>query len=197
MKRTIFKPLGKPWEAGPCEEAMMEYSLSVNQENIKMIVLSEPSLEAKEAQIGDKKYDFIWKPLSDNELLLTINGRQVSAYLTDIGDETQIFINGKTYCIEDLSDADRRQKRKGGPGEREQKITPPMPAVVIRILVVEGDAVKKRQPLIVLSAMKMESTLIAPYDGTVKKINAAEGQQVMPGLILIEIEQAPEEEHGN
>ena len=175
----------------------MEYSLSVNRKNIKMSVVSGPSPEAGEAQIADKKYEFIWKPLSDNELLLMINGRQVPVYLVNGGEETQIFINGKTYTIEDLGDADRRPKRKGGPDERKQKITPPMPAVVIRVLVAEGDAVKKRQPLIVLSAMKMESTLSAPYDGTVKKINAAEGQQVMPGLILIEIEQAPEEEHGN
>ena len=68
-----------------------------------------------------------------------------------------------------------------------------MPAVVIRLLVALGDAVKKGQPLIVLSAMKMEATLYAPYAGTVKKINAAAGEQVMPGLILVEIEQALEE----
>jgi biotin carboxyl carrier protein len=72
-----------------------------------------------------------------------------------------------------------------------------MPAVVIRLLVAEGDAVKKKQPLIVLSAMKMETTLSAPYDGTVKKVNATAGEQVMPGLILVEIEKAGEEEDGN
>jgi biotin carboxyl carrier protein len=189
--------VGNPGKLVLVRRLLMEYLLSLNKENIKMTVLSRSSPEAKEAQIADKKYDFMSKPLSDNEILLTINGRRISAYLTNSGDETQVFINGRTYYIEDFGDADRRPKRKGGPGEREQKITPPMPAVVIRILVAEGDAVKKRQPLIVLSAMKMESTLSAPYDGTVKKINASEGQQVMPGLILIEIEQAPEEEHGN
>jgi len=45
--------------------------------------------------------------------------------------------------------------------------------------------------------MKMETTLVAPYDGAVKKVNAAAGDQVMPGLILVEIEKAPEGEHGN
>lgn len=173
----------------------MEYSLSVNKENVKMGVLLGSSPRMAEAHIGDKTFDFRWKSVSENELLLTVNGRQISSYLTDNGKETQIFINGKTYIVEDLSDADRRPKRKGGPGELEQKITPPMPAVVIRLLVAEGETIKKRQPLIVLSAMKMESTLVAPYDGCVKKINAAEGEQVMPGVILIEIERAPEEEH--
>jgi biotin carboxyl carrier protein len=170
----------------------MELALSVNKENVKMDVLSGSSTEAAEAHIGDRTYDFIWKPVSDHELLLTVNGRRVLAYLADNGEETQVFMNGKLYTVEDLSDADRRPKRKGGPGELEQKITPPMPAVVIRLLVAEGQTVKKRQPLIVLSAMKMESTLVAPYDGCVKKINAAEGQQVMPGLILVELERAEE-----
>jgi 3-methylcrotonyl-CoA carboxylase alpha subunit len=189
--------VGNPGKLVNVRRLGMEYSLSVNRENIKMSVVSGSSPEAAEARIGDKKYDFIGKPVSDHELLLTINGRRISACLAHSGEKAEIFLNGKTYTIEDLSEADRRPKKKGGPGEREQKITPPMPAVVIRVLVAEGDAVKKRQPLIVLSAMKMESTLVAPYDGTVKKINAAEGQQVMPGLILIEIEKVPEEEHGN
>ncbi len=75
-------------------------------------------------------------------------------------------------------------------------MTPPMPAAVIRILAAEGDLVNKGQPLIVLSAMKMEMTLTAPYRGAVKKINAAVGGQVMPGEILLEIEPAEEEHHG-
>jgi pyruvate carboxylase len=36
--------------------------------------------------------------------------------------------------------------------------------------------------------MKMETTLFAPFDGTVKKVNVAEGDKVMPGDILVDIE---------
>ena len=71
-----------------------------------------------------------------------------------------------------------------------------MPAVVIRILAAEGDPVDKGQSLMVLSAMKMEATLTAPYRGVVKKIHAAVGAQVMPGEILMEIEPVEEENHG-
>ena len=71
-----------------------------------------------------------------------------------------------------------------------------MPAAVIRILAAEGDLVNKGQSLIVLSAMKMETTLTAPYRGVVKKIHTAVGAQVMPGEILLEIEPVEEEQHG-
>jgi len=71
------------------------------------------------------------------------------------------------------------------PGE----VTPPMPAVVVRILIHEGDRVKRGQGLIVVTAMKMETTLVAPSDGRVKKINTSEGAKVVPGEILVEIEE--------
>jgi acetyl/propionyl-CoA carboxylase alpha subunit len=170
----------------------VEYTLSINKETLKIALPT-----ADEALIGEKRYVFNGRLVSGNELLLTLDGRQFPAYLVDVGGETQLFLNGRTYFVEDLGDADRRPKRRGGPGDLELKITPPMPSVVIRLLVAEGDVVKKKQPLIVLSAMKMETTLVAPYDGAVKKVNAAAGDQVMPGLILVEIEKAPEGEHGN
>ena len=68
-------------------------------------------------------------------------------------------------------------------------MTPPMPSVVVRILVSEGAVVKRGQGLVVVTAMKMETTLVAPYDGKVKKINAAINRKVAPGDILVEIEE--------
>jgi len=63
-----------------------------------------------------------------------------------------------------------------------------MPAVVVRILVTEGDDVKKGDGVIVVSSMKMETTLPAPADGRVRAVNVAEGDKVMPGQILIDID---------
>ena len=63
-----------------------------------------------------------------------------------------------------------------------------MPSVVVRIPVQIGEHVKKGQSVIVVSAMKMETTLCAPFDGTVVKINVAVNDKVAPGQILVEIE---------
>jgi biotin carboxyl carrier protein len=68
-----------------------------------------------------------------------------------------------------------------------------MPSVVERIMVAEGDLVEKGQSVIVVSAMKMEATLQAPFKGKVLKINVAEGDKVMPGQILADIEREEEE----
>ena len=48
-----------------------------------------------------------------------------------------------------------------------------MPGVVVDVKVNEGDSVKKGDTLFVLSAMKMESTIVAPQDGVVTLRDAA------------------------
>ena len=62
-------------------------------------------------------------------------------------------------------------------------------------MVAEGDLVEKGQRIIVVSDMKMEETLQAPFKGKVLKINVAEGDKVMPGQILVDIEREEEGEN--
>jgi biotin carboxyl carrier protein len=59
-------------------------------------------------------------------------------------------------------------------------------------MVAEGDSVQKGDNVIVLTAMKMETTLTAPFPGRVKGINVSVGEKVMPGKILVDIEKEPE-----
>ena len=64
----------------------------------------------------------------------------------------------------------------------------PMPGVVIRVLVAEGEHVQQRQPLVVLEAMKMETPLVSPYEAVVKRVHVAEGDRVSGGMLLVELE---------
>jgi len=64
----------------------------------------------------------------------------------------------------------------------------PMPGRVIKVFVQPGTKVKKGEPLLILEAMKMEHTITAPADGTVKEIHYAAGEQVLEGAELIKVE---------
>jgi acetyl/propionyl-CoA carboxylase alpha subunit len=68
-------------------------------------------------------------------------------------------------------------------------LTAPMPGVVIRVLVAEGDRVEPRQPLVVLEAMKMETPLVSPYEAVVRRVHVAEGERVDGGALLVELEE--------
>ena len=64
----------------------------------------------------------------------------------------------------------------------------PMPGRVIKLFVEQGAQVKKGEPLLILEAMKMEHTISAPSDGTIKEIHYAAGEQVLEGAQLIRME---------
>lgn len=56
---------------------------------------------------------------------------------------------------------------KSGPGAG-APVKAPLPGVVTKILVSEGQAVKKGETVLVLEAMKMENNITAEADGTVR-----------------------------
>ncbi len=60
-----------------------------------------------------------------------------------------------------------------------------MPGMVIKVNVKEGDRVKAGQKLMVLEAMKMETTINAPAAGTVAHVSVSAGSQVEAGDLLV------------
>jgi biotin carboxyl carrier protein len=64
-------------------------------------------------------------------------------------------------------------------------IKAPMPGLVLKVLVAEGDEIKKGDSLFVLEAMKMENIIKSPADVTVKAIKIKPGDKVEKGQILI------------
>jgi biotin carboxyl carrier protein len=141
-----------------------------------------------QAQIGDHGYVVEYAYVSDHQIHLNVNGRRVNAYVCEHNNGKIISIRGRSWFVSDADLAEQAGTRKKGPGAGLQEVTPPMPAIVISVAVAEGDAVKKGQAVVIVSAMKMETTLFAPFDGTVKKVNVCEGDKVMPGNILVDIE---------
>lgn len=64
------------------------------------------------------------------------------------------------------------------------------PGKLKRILVAVGQTVEAKTPLVVVEAMKMEITLRAPKNGSVKKFFVTEGAQVEPGKPLLDFEES-------
>jgi 3-methylcrotonyl-CoA carboxylase alpha subunit len=93
-----------------------------------------------------------------------------------------VFHDGVRWALslkEELADLDV---------EPSGSLSAPMPGRVIKLMVEAGAKVAKGQPLLILEAMKMEHTITAPADGTVKEIHYAAGEQVLEGAQLIRLE---------
>lgn len=81
-----------------------------------------------------------------------------------------------------------------GAGHGGAGLTAPMPGTLIKVLVSAGQQVREGQPLMVLEAMKMEHTVIAPCDGVILDLPFAEGTRVSGGVTLVELEEREIEE---
>ena len=70
----------------------------------------------------------------------------------------------------------------------QEVVDAPMPGNIWKILVKEGQEVKRGDVLLILEAMKMENEYKSPAHGTIKKIFVKEGDNVESNQVLIVIE---------
>ena len=117
------------------------------------------------------------------EVAFSSDGRTRRAIVVRHRDRVLVALGGRTYAFA-TGDAARDA---GGAGGGTGKIAAPMPGKVIAVLVQVGDRVEHGQPVVVLEAMKMETTLTADVDGEVARIGTAAGEMVDADVLLVEI----------
>ena len=70
-------------------------------------------------------------------------------------------------------------------------VTAPITGVVLKVMVSEGQSVSEGEPLLILEAMKMESSLTSPCAGVIQAVHIKAGAQVRTGDALIEVSPKP------
>jgi len=63
----------------------------------------------------------------------------------------------------------------------------PMPGTVMSFKVIQGQAVKRGDVILILEAMKMENEIVAPADGSIASIRVPQGASVNTGDPLVDI----------
>ncbi len=98
------------------------------------------------------------------------------------GELRAVQVEDRSAAVEHV----RREKASSDPGS----VGSPMSAVVVEVRVHDGQEVKAGDPLVILSAMKMESVVSAPVSGKVAKLSVAEGDSIAQGDLVAEIKHA-------
>jgi len=102
-----------------------------------------------------------------------------------------LWVDGFRFDVEALDERSRAIRELSASTARPTGPAPlvaPMPGMIVRIHVGEGDAVQPGQGLVVMEAMKMENELRASSAGKVKRIVATPGTAVEKGALLLEME---------
>ena len=76
---------------------------------------------------------------------------------------------------------------KSVPAGAAEKVSSPLPGVIVEVSVKEGQAVKAGQKVAVLEAMKMENEIPAPKDGTITAIHVNKGDSILEGAPVVSI----------
>lgn len=109
---------------------------------------------------------------------------QHSAFVVRNGRQRHIFLGGRRFVVDRLPDLQESAARETGTGG----LRAPMPGSVIALLASPGVELKAGEPLLVMEAMKMEHTILAPSDGVVASFHYAVGDQVLAGAELVDFQ---------
>ena len=117
--------------------------------------------------------------VEDGGLVAELGSERVHATVVRSGSELSVFTGGLTYRLQIRQFEAVPDEEAGG------RLTAPMPGSVIEVLVKEGEAVEQGQALMIIEAMKMEHTIVAPTAGRISRVRFTAGEQVKEGDQLI------------
>ncbi|HEX6926460.1 MAG TPA: biotin/lipoyl-containing protein [Longimicrobiaceae bacterium] len=104
--------------------------------------------------------------------------------------EWEVGVGGRSFATSIVDERTRAIRELAGTHatRTERTVTAPMPGLVVRVEVEEGQAVRAGQGVVIVEAMKMENELRAPGDGVVARVEVTAGQTVEKGAVLIVLE---------
>jgi propionyl-CoA carboxylase alpha chain len=143
---------------------------------------------------GGKKRDFRvthdWVPgdalfqgrIDDAPVCVQVDRRGIGWRLSHVGIQADVqVVSPRTAAL-----AHRMPEKV--PPDLSRFLLSPMPGLLLRLAVAEGDSVKAGEELAVVEAMKMENVLRAERDGVIKKINAGPGDSLAVDQSILEFE---------
>ncbi|MGI9224059.1 MAG: sodium-extruding oxaloacetate decarboxylase subunit alpha [Woeseiaceae bacterium] len=103
-----------------------------------------------------------------------------------------VRVNGKEYTVEvadsgELTDVRPPTAATSARSQSGEKVAAVLAGNIFKVHVAPGDTVEKGQPLLVVEAMKMETTVSAPKGGTISDVFIKEGDVVAVGDALVAI----------
>ena len=117
---------------------------------------------------------------------ILIDGRSYEARVDYTEQGLAVVIDGHRIEIE-VRDPRRWSPKSVSTVHGAATLSSPMPGKVVQVLVAVGDAVKARQAILVVEAMKMQNEIRSPRAGSVVSLSAQQGATVAAGEPLATI----------
>jgi len=198
----------RPWaDIALLEAAIQTYEQELDAERSLFLASSRrgrPQVEDKigrDVELGyeGEAYKFRVCKLAHGQYRVALDDLSIDVQVDDLGQaHKRLSVNSKRYRVLSINQGlEQLVEVKGVPhrvsGDCSNVVRSPGPAVIVSVSVSEGDEVAAGDRLVVLEAMKTETTLVAPSAGTVRQVKIIPNVQVPAGAPLMMIEPPQDE----
>jgi acetyl/propionyl-CoA carboxylase alpha subunit/acetyl-CoA carboxylase carboxyltransferase component len=132
-----------------------------------------------------------------------LDGRSVEVAVDELGRyERMLCLGGRRFRVVSVVQGHEHVVEVDGVPQRFSRddlgvVRSPSPAVVVRVRVKPGEVVRAGESLVVLEAMKLETSVCAPFAGRVRRVLVSANAQVATGAALVQLDPEACEERGH
>jgi 3-methylcrotonyl-CoA carboxylase alpha subunit len=183
--RASHDPWSLPWRVSGADRRLA-YRFGEQQH---VVVAAQRDDGSWRLTVDGTARDVTCVAVRDHLLVLAFDAVHVRLHVARSGDAVLVGWRGRSYRLQKVQplSVDALSTTQSGVAGH-TSLEAPMPGTIIKVLVQPGDHVVANQPLIVMEAMKMEHTIVAPYAGVVSAVPFTSGQLVSGGAALIELD---------
>lgn len=140
---------------------------------------------------GERLHIIDLKPLGKHLFSALLDNQSYMMEAVRLERKVRLVLNQHEYVVPVLNEREKIEAEILGESEgltAVGEIRAPMPGLILKIEVKEGDPVKTGQPLIIMEAMKMENEIRSQTEGKIEKIFVEENQKVEKDNLLLKIQ---------
>ena len=144
-----------------------------------------PAINMKEFKfnIDGKEFNATVAPQEDGKLAVTVNDTTYTVEVPELAKQAP-----RPVVSHAAAPAPVATKPAAAAPVAANIVAAPLPGTITKVLVKEGDKVKKGDTLLTMEAMKMENSITAEADGIIRKVHVGVGASVNQGDALIDFE---------
>ncbi|MCP4981276.1 MAG: ATP-grasp domain-containing protein, partial [Gammaproteobacteria bacterium] len=160
------------------------HRIKLNREDTDYKIEIAPAGDQWRVSFDKNKFDVRARWLDSTQFQIEINSSLLTIPVLIRNDNISIWLENQEWCFTRHNPMQALENE----AESGSQFLAPMPGAIISIPVSVGDTVEAGQTLLVMEAMKMEHSMVAPVNAIVADLFFSEGDQVEEGDRLITLE---------
>jgi biotin carboxyl carrier protein len=166
----------------------VKYITTVGEQQFEIEVISP-----NQVTVNGKPLDVDFLSVSGQPVYsLLVDGASYQAHVFP-GEEgaLQVLLRGALYTASVEDEREKRLKAAGSASSTqtgEFTLRAPMPGLIVKVPVAEGDEINKGEVLVILESMKMQNELKSPRDGKVIRVLVRAGDSVEQRQSIVSVE---------